>query len=606
MKQGGPGGNTLIMYDEEMPSSYWAKNKKFSVDLRESSFATDRQLEDQRFLRDNNRNRWNNVLMKCDKTKSEKLGKLKKINPAGLKAKVLNKFVREASGAHNYALVPPITKKKRSKKHGEPTSPLDPDKNPYVDVYRKESSSKPVVMTFGHRPGSASRVFHPGTMKIRLRPGEIVPKGPVGKSGFGLTVVQLAQVLQAPKIPRPGEEFLEDSKVDEYAQISTVNSESSMTEGIPMPPMSPSDFRLPYSGPGASSDTLRSQSGGLNCSSSKVESADWGNMSHMSNSTVSRKNKAKLKKISTVYNHQVQWDESFHQIKRNPNEKFLLRASGLNEVKEMSLEERLKRFNRNASTIEASSGMCIEKRLLDLELQKPQPLPVGKQKKSSESLSDPRTDAIVRELEKQYHKQLVAKEFKERELRYKDALKTIPNVNYYPESVHSCLLTGATDIHDICKAQLSARSQTSDLTFSLAGTVSDEKENDESVVDSVVSPSKGNLSGVSGLNSTSRRMLSHNLSSTSSFVSEKALEINTGPYSKLKEKKKPSYRPTKKISSPGSTLNDYEFKYLDEALLNKPPPPVATCQSESEIKDLMANVDIDEQQLEHGVDEDER
>jgi len=272
----------------------------------------------------------------------------------------------------------------------------------------------------------------------------------------------------------------------------------------------------------------------------------------------------------------------------------------------MSLEERLKRFNRNASTIEASSGMCVEKRLLDLELQKPQPLPVGKQKKRIESLSDPRTDAVVRELEKQYHKQLVAKEFKERELRYKDALKTVPNVNYYPESVHSCLLTGATDIHEICKAQLSARSQTSDLTFSLAGTVNDEKENDESVVDSVVSHSKGNLSGVSDLHSTSRRILSHNLSSISSFVSEKALEINTGPYSKLKEKKKPSYRPTKKIPSPGSTLSDYEFKYLDEALLNKPSPSAATSQSESEIKDLMANVDIGEQQLEHGVDEGER
>ena len=69
IEQGGAGGNTFLMYDSPMPAAHWARTKKFSVDLNEHAFALDRQLEDQRFLRDNNRNKWNNVLMKCDKTK---------------------------------------------------------------------------------------------------------------------------------------------------------------------------------------------------------------------------------------------------------------------------------------------------------------------------------------------------------------------------------------------------------------------------------------------------------------------------------------------------------------------------------------------------------
>ena len=152
-------------YDTQMSSSFWSRNKKDSVNLNESAFATDRQLEDQKFLREKCRNPHGMDLLKSDKVKSEKGGQTKEINALVTKAKVLNKIVREASGVFNYALVPPIIDKQQ-KKPEKSDSKIDPDTCTYVAPYRKESGSNPIIMSFGHRPRSASRTFYPGTMKV--------------------------------------------------------------------------------------------------------------------------------------------------------------------------------------------------------------------------------------------------------------------------------------------------------------------------------------------------------------------------------------------------------------------------------------------------------
>jgi hypothetical protein len=124
------------------------------------------------------------------------------------KAKVLNKIVREASGVHNYTLVPPISTGATSKSSSHEL--IDPDTHPLMKPYREQSNTNPVMCSFGHRPKSASRTFHPGTMKIRLAKGEIAQPAKNGKNGFGLPPSILSKLLHAPKIHHPGEEYQDD------------------------------------------------------------------------------------------------------------------------------------------------------------------------------------------------------------------------------------------------------------------------------------------------------------------------------------------------------------------------------------------------------------
>jgi hypothetical protein len=117
-----------------------------------------------------------------------------------MKAKVVNKIVREASGVHNYTLVPPILSQVHEK------IAIDPDTHPLMKPYREQSNTNPVMCSFGHRPKSASRTFHPGTMKIRLAKGELAQPAGNGRNGFGLPPSVLLKLLHAPKIHHPGEE----------------------------------------------------------------------------------------------------------------------------------------------------------------------------------------------------------------------------------------------------------------------------------------------------------------------------------------------------------------------------------------------------------------
>lgn len=156
---------------------------------------------------------------KVDKVRSETI-----IAPIGVsrdiavKAKVLNKIVREASGIHNYAIVPPP----RIGKLQTMNEILEPETNPRVRAYAKEAKMKPIICSFGHRPSSASRTFHPATMKFRLKHGEIASVGNnPSKTGFGLPVTILKQVLYAPKIMNNS--TINDSTINEISSIKSGN-----------------------------------------------------------------------------------------------------------------------------------------------------------------------------------------------------------------------------------------------------------------------------------------------------------------------------------------------------------------------------------------------
>jgi len=156
--------STIEQIDCHMPSAYWARHKKPSIDVYEAPFASERQFEDQKFQIALNRNPQLNVPTKVEKVRSQLIqAKKGNINVLSMKAKVLNKIVREASGIHTYAIVAPI----RVDNNIKTTDTLDPDTYPLVKPYRKETNRKPKAISYGHRPSSANRTFHPGTMKVR-------------------------------------------------------------------------------------------------------------------------------------------------------------------------------------------------------------------------------------------------------------------------------------------------------------------------------------------------------------------------------------------------------------------------------------------------------
>lgn len=202
-------------FEKPMPTHYWLRNKKPSVNyIHDTPFATERQLEDQRLLMQRNRNPQLLVPTKVDKQRSQTISAtLGSSRPEAVKANVLNKIVREASGVHNYTIVAPMRRTE-----SKPTfQKLEPETNPKVRPYAREAKMKPILCSFGHRPRSASRTFHPATMKFRLKHGEIARGGDnASKTGFGLPVSVLAQVLKAPKLYHPNENAIfGDSSLDD-------------------------------------------------------------------------------------------------------------------------------------------------------------------------------------------------------------------------------------------------------------------------------------------------------------------------------------------------------------------------------------------------------
>lgn len=210
-------------HEKPMPKNYWLRNKKTHLDLKHDlPFAMERQLEDQRFQIENNRNPQLYKLYPHDKLRSDVISSQKgAVRSVAVKANVINKIVREVSGVHNYTIVPPPKAKYslESEKDLVKKEFMDPSTNPRVKVYANEAKLKPKVCSFGHRPRSASRTFHPSTMKFKLRHGEVVSANPSdgsngNKSRVGLPVAVLAKVLKAPRLYRPGEEMQEIEEQD--------------------------------------------------------------------------------------------------------------------------------------------------------------------------------------------------------------------------------------------------------------------------------------------------------------------------------------------------------------------------------------------------------
>ena len=179
-----------------------------------------------------NRNPQFLIPTKVDKVRSQVIAStVGASRSVAVKANVLNKIVREASGVHNYTIVAPL------KTHNEKQKAeiLEPETNPRVRPYAQEAKLKPVLVSFGHRPRSASRTFHPATMKFRLKHGEIARGGDnIHKTGFGLPVTVLKQVLKAPKIYRPGEgDFLfggQYNPEDSFQADSTADNADEVAE----------------------------------------------------------------------------------------------------------------------------------------------------------------------------------------------------------------------------------------------------------------------------------------------------------------------------------------------------------------------------------------
>ena len=153
-------GDKIEEYSSHATKHYWTSHKKESVNLSDSPFALERQFEDQRFSIRLNRNPQLFSPTKADKLRSQLLlTTSSQSRDIAIKAKVLNKIVREVSEQHTYTLVPPPST------HSDPTQEqdeIDPMTHPAFRAYALEAKQKPVIRSFGHRPGSASRTFNPG------------------------------------------------------------------------------------------------------------------------------------------------------------------------------------------------------------------------------------------------------------------------------------------------------------------------------------------------------------------------------------------------------------------------------------------------------------
>ena len=156
-------GDKIEEWESLQTKHYWTSHKKESVDLSEDSpFALERQFEDQRFSIRLNRNPQLFSPTKADKLRSQLLlTKSGQSRDIAIKAKVLNKIVREVSDTPTFTLVPPPST--HSGQTQQDDDVVDPMTHPAFRAYALEAKQKPVIRSFGHRPGSASRVFNPGT-----------------------------------------------------------------------------------------------------------------------------------------------------------------------------------------------------------------------------------------------------------------------------------------------------------------------------------------------------------------------------------------------------------------------------------------------------------
>ena len=159
---------------------HWRRNKRPAVDLAEHPFAVERQLEDQRALM--RRNRWEGIVP----GEERRLRTLPEVEDSG--TRWVGEIIRAETGVTDYVASP--------RPRPLPRRPvLDADTLPLLRPYRREAQAKPTARSFGHRPSSASRTFHPASMKVRLRHGEVVQAPLVETGGLGLPTASLAALL---------------------------------------------------------------------------------------------------------------------------------------------------------------------------------------------------------------------------------------------------------------------------------------------------------------------------------------------------------------------------------------------------------------------------
>jgi len=417
-----------------MPSAYWRKHKKPNVNLlSDSPFATDRQLEDQRFLIEKNRNPQGQVPGKNDKPRSYKIAaKVGVGNPVLTKVKVVNKIVREASGVHNYALVPPIVHKTNN------DGPIDSETHPLMKPYREQSNRNPVMCSFGHRPRSASRTFHPGTMRIRLRKNEIADPLEGGKSGFGLPPSTLSQILHAPRVHRPGEELDDD------------------TDGTRTDPRTsgemydPHDLFLPneqiFEKTGSSGMEGGTSSISWGAQNTGAFSRSWNNTTDSSNilgapdsgtGIGQRVGRGRKKKPSKRRVDDREWNNHFHVIERPSNEVFEMKKSGIAETQLKPLKERLTRFAAISVRDVKPDPFCANKKETDLlvSLGKPAKAPDPTYDKTANPFYDAEVEEDLRNIQKRSVRLARAKEKRLKRKLVEAAIKSIPKVDYHPDEI---------------------------------------------------------------------------------------------------------------------------------------------------------------------------
>lgn len=447
--------------DQPHSETYWLRTKKPKVDLyRESPFAIERQLEDQRYLMEKNKNPQLYEFTKVDKLRSDKISAHKGLTRSvAMKANVVNKIVREASGIHNFTIVAPpkAVTNPDGKKEKEI---LQAETNPRVKAYANESKSKPVLVSFGHRPRSASRTFHPSTMKFRLKQGEVLPSS-TSTGRIGLPVSVLEKVLHAPPITKL------DDLISTPNEILTPNKEDSQSSVFEGANLEDSTVRSPKNFDYDSLFFTKEQQqqmlynlerhesvyGGkklkslrkpvhkptklkpLQQSSSLQESNDdtWITSHSNPNIKIAKSTLSLLPPIS--HDDRPGWDEAFHRIILPSNHVFEMRKSGINMKSDVPLSKLLHRFSHYAIAENQLHPFCTEKQQLDIQERSGQlaKVPPSVPVKGQPLYYDP-WDVHVAEINR-YHKEMEKqKNEKLRAKEYQDILKTIPKVNYYPTS----------------------------------------------------------------------------------------------------------------------------------------------------------------------------
>jgi hypothetical protein len=258
---------------------------------------------------------------------------------------------------------------------------------------------KPVICSFGHRPSSASRTFHPATMKLRLKHGEIIKttmsatssqslpnsKAP-SQTGCGLSVAVLSKLLYAPKLYHTDEGASEDAlnslfgnNSDASQRLHSKSAPGTMAHNV----FDPNDlFSMPSQEVNASADadddgdpgggkmdmltSMKMFNKQKKSQTQKMKQGD-GAAGGRSHGNKSLKNKNSGAGVSMYDDELVEpepigtfslaplsvtggidrplWVDGFHQLDHPPSEKYNLRHSVITEgSQDMPLHDRLKRY----------------------------------------------------------------------------------------------------------------------------------------------------------------------------------------------------------------------------------------------------------------------